>query len=75
MPRFNGLRVEDIAAFSKFLHGIAARALVVRLGIVGLNFAVMMGLAWLLGIDLFGQLIVIWGLALIGSSICLLARR
>ena len=63
------MRVKDIAAFFKFLHGIAARALVVRMGIVGLNFAVMMGLAWLLGIDLFGQLIVIWGLALIGSSI------
>ncbi len=49
--------------------GKTAPAMVVRIGIVGLNFTVMAGLAAWLGLEVLGQLIVIWGLSMIGSSI------
>ncbi len=51
------------------VHGSAAPAMLVRVGIVGLNFGVMVGLAAWLGLDMLGQLIVIWGLAMVGSSV------
>lgn len=40
-----------------------------RGGIVAVNFAVMLGLAALLGLDVFGRLAVIWGLALVSATV------
>ncbi|MFQ1699078.1 lipopolysaccharide biosynthesis protein [Loktanella agnita] len=58
----------------------AAPALVLRALIVGLNFTVMLALAALLGLDVFGGLIMLWGATLIaatlisvGGPLCLLA--
>ncbi len=57
------------SVIKKLFTGSAAPAMVVRIGIVGVNFVVMIGLAAWLGLDMLGRLVVIWGLAMIGSSI------
>ena len=46
----------------------AGRTLSLRAGVVAVNFAVMMGLAALLGLDLFGQLVFLWGAALVAGT-------
>lgn len=47
----------------------AAQTLGLRAGVVGVNFAVMMGLAGLLRFETFGQLAVLWGVALVGGTV------
>jgi O-antigen/teichoic acid export membrane protein len=42
--------------------------MVVRAGIVGVNFAVMMGLAYALGLDAFGRLALWWSIALVAGT-------
>ncbi len=46
-----------------------ARTLGLRVGVVGLNFAVMLGLAALLGLETFGRLAALWGGALVVSTV------
>lgn len=62
-------------------HLPMAGGMALRLGLVGGNFAVLLGLAAALGLDDFGRLIVLWGLALMvsgvigwGAPLVLLAR-
>ncbi len=57
------------SVFKGLTKGGAAPAMLLRAGIVAVNFAVMLGLAALLGLADFGRLAVIWGLALVLSSI------
>ncbi|MFG5383181.1 lipopolysaccharide biosynthesis protein [Yoonia sp. R2-816] len=57
------------SVFKGLTKGSAAPAMLLRAGIVAVNFAVMLGLAALLGLADFGRLAVIWGLALVFSSI------
>ncbi|WP_019956581.1 hypothetical protein [Yoonia vestfoldensis] len=52
-----------------FLHHPASLAVFVRGGLVAGNVAVLLGLAWLLGLDGFGALIVAWGLALVSATV------
>jgi O-antigen/teichoic acid export membrane protein len=40
-----------------------------RVGIVGVNFGVMLGLAALLGLEVFGQLAALWGAALVAGTL------
>jgi O-antigen/teichoic acid export membrane protein len=63
------------------LHQPAGVAILLRLGLLGGNLAVLLGLAMRLGLDGFGGLIVLWGLALVaatclgfGGPLALLAR-
>ncbi|MFO8126192.1 lipopolysaccharide biosynthesis protein [Yoonia sp.] len=46
-----------------------AQALGLRVAIVGLNFAVMLGLAALLGFETFGRLAAVWGAALVAGTV------
>lgn len=62
-------------------HLPMAGGMALRLGLVGGNFAVLLGLAAALGLDDFGRLIVLWGVALVvsgvigwGAPLVLLAR-
>jgi len=45
------------------------QTLVLRAGVVGVNFAVMLGLAWLLGFETFGRLAALWGAALVVGTV------
>jgi len=47
----------------------AAQTLGLRAGVVGINFAVMLGLAGLLGFETFGQLAALWGVALVVGTV------
>lgn len=47
----------------------AGSALLSRVGIVGGNFAVMLGLAWGLGLAAFGDLMVLWGIAMVAGTV------
>ena len=47
----------------------AGRTLSLRFGVVAVNFCVMMGLAALLGLDIFGQLVFLWGVALVMGTV------
>lgn len=53
----------------KFAKASAAGTMVLRGGIVALNFALMIGLATLMGLSAFGELAVMWGLALVVSTV------
>jgi O-antigen/teichoic acid export membrane protein len=44
-------------------------AILVRGGVVAGNVAVLLGLAWMLGLDGFGVVIVLWGLTLVGATV------
>lgn len=57
-----------IATLTKLAQRHAMGTLVLRGGIVGINFAVMVGLAAWLGLGAFGALAVVWGLALVAST-------
>lgn len=46
----------------------AGRTLTLRAAVVAANFGVMMGLAALLGLDVFGQLVFLWGAALVAGT-------
>lgn len=43
----------------------AGQTLGLRMGVVGVNLAVMLGLAWLLGFETFGRLAALWGTSLV----------
>lgn len=43
----------------------AGQTLGLRMGVVGVNLAVMLGLAWLLGFETFGRLVALWGASLV----------
>ncbi|SFS01599.1 lipopolysaccharide biosynthesis protein [Yoonia litorea] len=49
--------------------GKAASLLALRAGIIGINLAVMVSLAWWLGLANFGELVHLWAIALIGTTI------
>jgi len=55
--------------FARLARQSAAQTLGLRAGIVGVNFAVMLGLAALLGFDTFGRLAALWGAALVAGTI------
>lgn len=56
------------ATLIRLTQRLAIGTLVVRGGIVGVNFAVMIGLAAWLGLGAFGALAVVWGLALVAAT-------
>ncbi len=56
---------QEIARLAK---AAAAGTMVVRAGIVGVNFAVMMGLAYALGLEAFGSLALWWSIALVAGT-------
>lgn len=56
------------ATLTKFAQRQAMGAMALRAGIVGLNFAIMIGLAAYLGLAAFGALAVVWGLALVAAT-------
>ncbi len=58
-----------IAKLTKFAQQHAVGAMALRAAIVGLNFAVMIGLAAYLGLAAFGALAVVWGLALVAATV------
>ncbi|WP_037293976.1 lipopolysaccharide biosynthesis protein [Roseobacter sp. CCS2] len=47
----------------------AIQTLGLRAGVVGINFAVMLGLAGLLGFEVFGRLAALWGAALVAGTV------
>ncbi len=49
--------------------GSAPRTLGLRIAIVGTNFGIMIGLAWVLGLEAFGQLTFLWGGAMLAGTI------
>ncbi len=53
----------------RLTSGCAVRTLLGRVGVVGGNFAVMMALAVWLGLDAFGQIAVLWGLAMVAGTV------
>lgn len=53
----------------RLVMGSAPQTLGLRIGIVGANFGVMVGLAWLLGLAAFGQLTFLWGGAMLAGTI------
>ena len=55
--------------FINFAKQYAMGTLALRGGIVGINFAIMIGLAGFLGLDAFGTLAVTWGLALMVATV------
>lgn len=57
------------ARLSGLIGKIAGPTLLLRAGVVGGNFAVMMGLAWGLGLARFGELMVLWGMAMVAATI------
>lgn len=65
---FRGDRSMIIATLTKLAQRHAMGTLILRGGIVGINFAVMIGLAAWLGLGAFGALAVVWGLALVAST-------
>lgn len=56
------------SALSKLAKSSAVDAMVLRGAIVAVNFAVMIGLAAVMGLRAFGALVVIWGLAMVAST-------
>ncbi|MBE0412433.1 hypothetical protein [Yoonia sp.] len=54
---------------SGLVKGFAWSAFVWRLGIVGGNFGIMVGLVWWLGLAEFGNLMVLWGMALVAGTV------
>lgn len=56
------------ARLSGLISRIAGPTLLLRVGVVGCNFLVMMGLAWGLGLAQFGELMVLWGMAMVAST-------
>lgn len=57
------------AHLSGLIGKIAGPTLLLRAGVVGGNFAVMMGLAWGLGLARYGELMVLWGMAMVAATI------
>ena len=55
--------------FRSYLTHPASLAGLLRAGLVAGNLAVLLALAWLLGLDGFGELIVLWGLVLVASAL------
>lgn len=58
-----------VSVLSRFAKQAAVGTLMLRAGIVGVNFAVMLGLAGLLGFDGFGRLVATWSVALVAGTI------
>ncbi|WP_439156183.1 lipopolysaccharide biosynthesis protein [Yoonia sp.] len=54
---------------SRLIRGVAGPTLLLRVGVVGVNFLVMLGLAWWLGLSEFGDLMVHWGMAMVASTV------
>lgn len=54
---------------SRLIRGVAGPTLLLRVGVVGVNFLVMLGLAWRLGLSEFGDLMVHWGMAMVASTV------
>lgn len=55
--------------WTRIAKNIAAGTLALRIGVVGVNFAVMMGLATVLGLEVFGQLAFLWGATLVAGTV------
>ena len=53
----------------RMTDGLAALTLLLRAGLVGANFAVMLGLAWWLGLSVFGELMVLWAQAMVAATL------
>ena len=49
--------------------GLAPLTLLLRAGLVGGNFAVMLGLAWWLGLSVFGELMMLWAQAMVAATL------
>ena len=56
------------STFRHWTRSLAAGTMVLRGGVVGGNFAVMIGLAAYLGLAEFGRLSMLWGIALVAST-------
>ena len=56
-------------AFKAFKNIDAVGTVALRIGVVGLNFSVMIWLTYTLGLGAFGALIFVWGSALVGSAV------
>lgn len=57
------------ARLRQLAKGAALQTLSLRAAIVGANFGVMVGLAWLLGLEAFGQLTFLWGGAMLAGTL------
>ena len=53
----------------RLINAAAAGAVLLRVGIVGVNFAIMMGLAAYLGLATFGTLALYWGIVLVLGTV------
>ena len=53
----------------QLIKSFAGPTLILRVGVVGGNFAVMLGLAWGLGLAAFGDLMVLWGIAMVAGTV------
>ena len=53
----------------RLTKAFAAPTLILRAGLVGGNFIVMMGLAWGLGLAMFGELMVLWAVAMVMAMV------
>ena len=69
IPARAGWSVVMIANPRHALQSPALRALLLRGGLVGAHMAVLAGLAFVRGLDGFGALIVLWGLALVAANV------
>ena len=69
----NGARIWYFVMFGSRLievaKQVAAQTLCLRVGIVGINFFVMLSLAALLGFETFGRLAALWGAALVAGTV------
>lgn len=59
----------SFSTFQRLARTAALGPMLLRAGLVGANFLVMIGLAAWLGLGGFGQLAFLWGLALVGSTL------
>lgn len=69
MARTDGYRVMLKSKFARLAHRSAAKTMVLRAAVVGINFAVMLGLAAILGFETFGRLAALWATALVAGTV------
>lgn len=53
---------------SRLISTVAGPTLLLRAGVIGGNFVVMMGLAWGLGLARFGEVAVLWSMAMMAAT-------
>ncbi|PXW68946.1 O-antigen/teichoic acid export membrane protein [Loktanella sp. PT4BL] len=69
MALSNGFRVMPVSGLARLAGKGAAGSMGLRIGIVGVNFLVMLGLAAWLGLEAFGRLAALWGTGLVVGTL------